>query len=89
MHTTTGTTEQCLPLRVAVYWGNNHCRLTNKQNSRQTDNHTEGTLGYVLIMDTHLVDIAYICWRVEPLGWVGEKKKRSEGMETGSKYNLP
>lgn len=69
-------------------WGNNHCSQANGQNSRRTDNHTAGTLGYVLITDTHLVDIAYICWRVEPLGWVGEREKerkkereRKKGME--------
>ena len=68
--------------------GNNHCSQTNGQNSRRTDNHTAGILGYVLITDTHLVDIAYICWRVEPLGWVGgrEREREREGGRKGCRW---
>ena len=78
-HTGYGENRTVLTFVSGRLWGNNHCCQTSRQNSRQTDNHTEGTLGYVLITDAHLVDTAYICWRVEPLGWMGERERGREG----------
>lgn len=75
-------------------WGNNHCSQTTAPKSRRTDNHTEGTLGYVLIRDAHLVDTAYIRWRVELCDLEGGREaERKGGMEmetdlTQSKYSL-
>lgn len=67
--------------------GNNHRRPTRRQNCRRTDNHTEGTLGYVLITDN--TPCGHSLYLLEGgatrvgggLDWVGWSKSGMEGME--------
>jgi len=60
---------------------NNHCSLTDRQKSRQTENHTEGTPAYVHIRDAHLVDTAFYLLQGGVSGVGGRDRGRKGGLE--------
>lgn len=55
-------------------WGNGHC------NGRQAGGQPQEALAHVHVTNVHLLDAAFICYRVESPGWVGEADAwRKEG----------
>lgn len=58
--------------------------LLPQQTEKQAYKHTERTLGCERITVAHLLHTAFICWRAEPRGWVGQRGAGGDGDPSGS-----